>query len=867
MAVHMSLAGNSAGDGFLIAPLGSTYPAELLLWTDAGTASVTLQASPDAAGLVFSQTSLTLSTAPSSVMVHSTLQSGAREDTTIQVLDGATVVASFTVTSINDPVVHFRGRFEARFATDNAPYNRNPMYTATNDAAVPPGWTWGLEGEPDFVPAVGNVPENLETPVGRAVRFNNPLVLRSHAEPVTTAVDAVYGTTTSGAERFTRGDPLIGEPVDLGPGTYLAGNNPQHPADPQPEEIWGAALEPMALFELHLGTRLSGRSALGPFVAKATTVNQHTRTPDHRPIANGLVGASVERAAIGLDDLTAWSATRIDQLLADYMLLGPGDSVDRRNLKRRIGHLLSSVTPAKRTDVLTDHPGEFTVRAGTLVAGWSSKEVYNGLVDTDLSFAPDGSTVVQYLSGHTSLNFQWNPFGFHSDELIGHHWGSLAAGANLHGAYTGDPHTTSVDGTRFDFQSVGEFTLLRGDGLEVQVRQTPVNAANPVTDGHSGLRVCVSVITAAALRVGRHTVSYQPAREGRRLHLFVDGKAVDLPPQGFDLSTHRVSAFDADGEQGLRVDYATGAVVTVTPHFWNSYGVWYMNVAVSGTSAHEGVMGYIPEKSWLPRLSDGTDVGPMPADLQDRYEVLYRKFADSWRVTDQTSMFVYEPGTSTDTFTDRDWPGENPPCDHIKPELAPPGLHLLDGMDLEKAQMVCRVVTEPDLNVNCVFDVATTGDEEFARGYVTAQELRLYGTKVDLEGFEPPVFADRQPRDDVPPEKVRPPAGALAVAARVSAITPGRPVPTGTVTFVVDDVPLRRPLELDGGGRVRTVLRLKPGRHVIRAVYSGGGKHEYHSSTSANLRHTVKEGRDEKDERPPGRDERPPREAAGTDAP
>src|SRR5690606_11940812 len=140
MAVHMSLAGNSAGDGFLIAPLGSTYPAELLLWTDAGTASVTLQASPDAAGLVFSQTSLTLSTAPSSVMVHSTLQSGAREDTTIQVLDGATVVASFTVTSINDPVVHFRGRFEARFATDNAPYNRNPMYTATNDAAVPPGW-------------------------------------------------------------------------------------------------------------------------------------------------------------------------------------------------------------------------------------------------------------------------------------------------------------------------------------------------------------------------------------------------------------------------------------------------------------------------------------------------------------------------------------------------------------------------------------------------------------------------------------------------------------------------------------------------------------------------------------------------------
>src|SRR5690606_6428162 len=152
------------------------------------------------------------------------------------------------------------------------------------------------------------------------------------------------------------------------------------------------------------------------------------------------------------------------------------------------------------------------------------------------------------------------------------------------------------------------FTLLRGDGLEVQVRQTPVNAANPVTDGHSGLRVCVSVITAAALRVGRHTVSYQPAREGRRLHLFVDGKAVDLPPQGFDLSTHRVSAFDADGEQGLRVDYATGAVVTVTPHFWNSYAAWYMHVSGSGTSSHQGVMGNIPEEHEHPRLRNTTDL-------------------------------------------------------------------------------------------------------------------------------------------------------------------------------------------------------------------------------------------------------------------
>ncbi len=53
MAVFMSLGGNSAGDGFLLAPLDSTYDAEIALWTDAGTTSVTLQASPNPANLVF----------------------------------------------------------------------------------------------------------------------------------------------------------------------------------------------------------------------------------------------------------------------------------------------------------------------------------------------------------------------------------------------------------------------------------------------------------------------------------------------------------------------------------------------------------------------------------------------------------------------------------------------------------------------------------------------------------------------------------------------------------------------------------------------------------------------------------------------
>ncbi len=55
MAVTISLQGNSASDGFLLAPVGSNYDAELSLATDTGTLAVTLQASPNPAGVVFSR--------------------------------------------------------------------------------------------------------------------------------------------------------------------------------------------------------------------------------------------------------------------------------------------------------------------------------------------------------------------------------------------------------------------------------------------------------------------------------------------------------------------------------------------------------------------------------------------------------------------------------------------------------------------------------------------------------------------------------------------------------------------------------------------------------------------------------------------
>ena len=82
----------------------------------------------------------------------------------------------------------------------------------------------------------------------------------------------------------------------------------------------------------------------------------------------------------------------------------------------------------------------------------------------------------------------------------------------------GDPHITTVDGTTYDFQSAGEFVLLRDEALEVQTRQTPVSTNGPLgPNDHTGLSSCVSINTAVAVRVGRIELLISPISTANRI--------------------------------------------------------------------------------------------------------------------------------------------------------------------------------------------------------------------------------------------------------------------------------------------------------------------------------------------------------------
>lgn len=154
------------------------------------------------------------------------------------------------------------------------------------------------------------------------------------------------------------------------------------------------------------------------------------------------------------------------------------------------------------------------------------------------------------------------------------------------------------------------------------------------------------------------------------------------------------------------------------PTYWNGLNLWYLDVQILKTIANQGTMGSIPEGSWLPALPDGTSMGPKPDDENQRYQDLYEKFADAWRVTKDTSLFDYDVAASegTEDFTLDEWPRNHPQnCDL-------PNQTSLQPATAAQAQQACSAITDPVMKADCEFDVTLTGNTGFGASYQRLQE-------------------------------------------------------------------------------------------------------------------------------------------------
>jgi hypothetical protein len=398
------------------------------------------------------------------------------------------------------------------------------------------------------------------------------------------------------------------------------------------------------------------------------------------------------------------------------------------------------------------------------------------------------------------------------------HWGSLNDGVT-----DGDPHLTTVDGIHYDFQSAGEFVSLRdGNGLEIQTRQTAIATTfNPGTNAYTGLATCVSLNTAVAARVGSRRVTYQPNISGvpdpSGLQLRVDGVLTPLGAGGIDLGDGGRVSKAAVGD-GIVIDFPDDTVLHATPGWWASQSKWYLNVRVFQTRASQGILGAIAPNGWLPALPDGSSLGPKPGALHQRYVDLYQKFADAWRVTDQTSLFDYAAGASTATFTLASWPPENPPC--VIPQVTP-----VQPVSLAVAQNACQAILGKDMKDDCIFDVRVTGETGFAKTYLLSQRIALGSTTVTV-------------RDDADPTQPGESVTFTATVKRNASSAKG--TPAGTVQFMLDGAKVGMPVPLDSKGRATwETSRLKVGVHRVAATYLPRKDSVFHAGSSRDERHTV----------------------------
>ena len=280
----------------------------------------------------------------------------------------------------------------------------------------------------------------------------------------------------------------------------------------------------------------------------------------------------------------------------------------------------------------------------------------------------------------------------------------------------------TFDGRNYDFQAVGEFTLVksRSGDLEVQARQQQARTVAGVPSD------TVSVNTGLAMRVGRARVGVYATRSGMRVR--VNGRQMKTPTGGARLSLPRGGAL-ADRAGQLAVLWPDGSEARV----W-SLGTSGLAVMMLPAPARAGeligLLGNFDGKQandFATRAGRRLNARALLGSGGRAFKLLYGTFGDSWRIRQRDSLFDYRRGRSTRGYTRRGFPRRPLSAGSLPPALR------------RHAEAICRAagVSDPTVLQNCILDVAATGNPAFARDAATLEATarpRVYTLEGALEG-------------------------------------------------------------------------------------------------------------------------------------